>query len=394
MTGSGPDVAVSPFARLARLLAGTPAGMAAIDLALGEPREPLPGFVGPVLHAHLREFTRYPAIRGTEEFRRAVVAWLDRRYGLRGALDAERTVLPLNGSREGLFSAALAARDRKPVAGRPVVLLPNPFYQAYAAGAEAIGAEAVLMATAGDPLSAIDDLGPDVLARAVAMYVASPSNPEGHMLGVEGWRRLLDLARGNGIMLFADECYSEIYRAAPPAGVLEAAAGTPEGFAGIVAFHSLSKRSGLPGLRCGFAAGDPDFIDRWTRLRNMAAPQVPGPVQAVAVAAYRDESHVAAGRAAYNRRYAIAERALGPTFGAVTRPGGFFLWLDVGRFGSGEAVALKLWREAGVRTVPGGYLAAPDRAGINPGDPHLRVALVQNAEVTEEGLARVARLLQ
>ncbi len=398
MTGPAPaSAAASPFARLAKTLAGIAPGMPAIDLALGEPRQPLPGFVGPALTANLGGFTRYPAIRGTDEFRSTVAAWLDRRYRLGGAVDAERMVLPLNGTREGLFFAALGAREwaerLKPPASRPVILLPNPFYQAYAAGAGATGAEPVFVAGegGGDEVDAIAALPGETLARTIALFIAAPSNPQGRPLSLDAWSRLIGLARQHGFLLFADECYGEIYRQTPPPGVLEAAIGISEGFGSIVTFHSLSKRSGLPGLRCGFAAGDPDFLDAWTRLRNMAAPQVPTPVQAVAVAAYRDESHVAAGRAAYNARFAAAERILGGRFGAVTPPGGFFLWLDMARHGGGEAAALRLWREAGIRAVPGGYLAA-GTAGGNPGEPFLRVALVQDLNTTEEALTRLARL--
>jgi aspartate/methionine/tyrosine aminotransferase len=172
-------------------------------------------------------------------------------------------------------------------------------------------------------------LAPDLLARVVAMYFASPANPQGAVVSLEGWQSLISLARRHDFMLLADECYSEIHRGRPPAGVLEAALAMGGGFDRVVTFNSLSKRSNLPGLRCGFAAGDPDFLGPWSAFRNMAAPQVPNPMQAVAVAAYADEAHVAENRALYDAKYAVAERILGPRFGTVTPEGGFFLWLDV-----------------------------------------------------------------
>jgi aspartate/methionine/tyrosine aminotransferase len=192
-------------------------------------------------------------------------------------------------------------------------------------------------------------------------------------------------------MVFSDECYSEIYRDAPPASMLQAAAATGS-FDRVVAFNSLSKRSSLPGLRCGFAAGDPDFLGRWARLRNVCAPQVPAPVQAVASAALRDERHVAANRDLYNAKYRAAEAALAGRFGYATPAGGFFLWLDMATAGGGEAAAIRLWRDFGVRTLPGGYLARPDPTGRNPADNYIRVAMVDDLATTEEALGRIARL--
>jgi aspartate/methionine/tyrosine aminotransferase len=393
-----PRLAVaSPFQRLATLLRGRTAGRPAIDLTVGEPRHAVPGFVAQVLAAHVDDFGRYPPIRGTAAFREAVAGWLEKRYGLSAPIDRERGVLPLNGSREGLFSAAVhAVRTATGAkARRPAILLPNPFYAVYAAGAEAAGAEAVML-PAGPETGFLPDLGAvdgDILDRAVAVFYASPANPQGAVASLDAWGDLVGLARDRGFLLFADECYSEIWRGAPPAGVLEAADRQGQGLAGVVAFNSLSKRSNLPGLRCGFAAGDPDFLDDWARFRNVAAPQVPLPVQAVAVAAYADEDHVVANRRLYDEKFARAEALLGPRFGPVTPPGGFFLWLDVARFGGGEAVALRLWEEAGVRVLPGGYLAVPGPDGRDPGADYIRIAMVEAPERTDEALTRLSEVL-
>ncbi len=389
---SGPTSAgraISPFQKLNDRLAGIGPGLPPINLGLGEPQHPIPSFVGPVIAANLDLFGRYPAIRGSDAFRDTVAGWLNRRYSLAAApVDPATMVLPLNGSREGLFFAALGARERASSIERPVVLLPNPFYQAYAAGAEAAGLEIVLL-EAGPESRHLPDLsrvGADILARTVALYVASPTNPQGSVATQADWRGLIETARRHGFMIFADECYSEIYRSTPPTGVLEVAAGLGAGFDNIVTFHSLSKRSNLPGLRAGFAAGDPAFLTDWLRLRNMAAPQVPGPIQAVAVAAYGDEAHVAENRALYNEKFELARTILG----APVPEGGFFLWLDVG---DGEEAAIRLWREAGVRTIPGGYLCLPTETGDNPGHSFLRVAMVQDIATTTEALRRMARVL-
>ena len=387
---------VSPFQRLNDLLAAHPPGRAPINLTVGEPRHPVPGFVGPVLAREIDGFGRYPAIRGTDAFRRAVADWLEHRFGLdTGTIDVEHGVLPLNGSREGLFHAALEARRIwRGTSDRPAILLPNPFYQAYAAGAVAAGCEAVMI-DAGPETGFLPDLAAlpeELLARTVALYYASPANPQGAVARRADWLAAIALARAHGFMLFADECYSEIYRGtAAPDGVLAAAATTSEGFDRVVTFNSLSKRSNLPGLRCGFAAGDAAFLRGWVAFRNMAAPQVPGPVQAVAVAAFAAETHVAENRRLYDAKFAAAARILGSRYGYATPPGGFFLWLDVADRGGGEAVALRLWREAGVRAIPGGYLCGG--AGSTPGDAYLRVAMVESLALTEDALARIVETL-
>lgn len=382
---------VSPFARLNDRLAGIAPGRAPINLGLGEPQHPVPDFVAPVLAQHVAEFGRYPAIRGTDGFRGAVGEWLGRRYSLAEAIDPEKMVLPLNGSREGLFFAALGARERSRRIERPVMLLPNPFYQAYAAGAAAAGAEILLFEPPAD--GALPDLSlfdKGILDRLIGVYVASPAIPQGGIATLDDWRQLIEAARRFDFMIFADECYSELYRRTPPTGALEAASAIGEGYANVLAFHSLSKRSNLPGLRCGFVAGDPGFLTGWTRLRNMAAPQVPTPIQAVAVAAYADEVHVERNRDLYNEKFALAQSVLGPKLGGGIPEGGFFLWLPVG---DGEEMAVRLWREAGVRTIPGAYLCLPDAEGRNPGEGFLRVAMVQDVDVTAEALGRIAPLL-
>lgn len=384
---------ISPFARLTERLAGIPPGLPPIDLGVGEPQMAVPAFVSEALQKSLADFGRYPPIRGSEAFRKAVATWLARRYRLPAPIDPETMVLPLNGSREGLFFAALGASDfvKKE---RPVVVLPNPYYQAYAAGAEAAGAQLIPLDCPPELgfLPPIEKLSRKLLDRAIAFYVASPSNPEGAVASADLWRTWVRLARRHNFILFADECYSELYRTTPPPGVLEVAEGGDRPYANVVTFNSLSKRSGMPGLRVGFAAGDPAFIKSWTRLRNMAAPQVPLPIQAVAVAAYGDETHVEEGRALYNARYAAAERILGRRFGHATPPGGLFLWLDMSAEGGGESAAIRLWREAGVRCVPGAYFAHPRPDGTNPAESYLRVALVKDLPIIEEALTRMTRV--
>nr|WP_246546315.1 aminotransferase class I/II-fold pyridoxal phosphate-dependent enzyme [Ancylobacter defluvii] len=397
---SRPDpgpAARSPFIRLGELLADIEPGKPPLSLAVGEPRHAPPSFVGAVLAAHLDGFGRYPAGKGLPEFRAAAAAWCARRYALPRPLDPEREVLVLNGSREGLFlSAILARRLVSPAkaraiaeAGGPAILLPNPFYAAYGAGAEAAGCESVSLPlpASGGWLPDLDALDPRLLARTVALYFASPANPQGTIAPKAYLQRLVAIARAHEILVFADECYSEIWLGAePPTGILEVAG--PD-YAGVVTFNSLSKRSSLPGLRCGFCAGDAGFMAAFADLRNVAAPQVPEPLQHVGIAALADEAHVEESRALYRAKFDIADQILAGRFGYERPDGGFFLWLDVASIGGGEAAARKLWQREGLRTVPGGYLCRSEADGRNPGADYLRLALVQDLATTRAALPRV-----
>jgi N-succinyldiaminopimelate aminotransferase len=382
----------SPFVRLRELLDGIAPGKPAISLAVGEPQHPIPPFVGPIIAAHLAEFGRYPMNKGLDEFAQAVGQWLDRRYALPRAVDPTSEVLVLNGTREGLFLAALAAKNWVgPRAGRPAVLIPNPFYAAYAAGAVAADCEPVYLPTtrATGFLPDLDALRDELLARTVAVYLASPANPQGAVADRDYLNRLTALARRFGFLIFSDECYCEIYSERAPAGMLEAAGAD---FANVVVFHSLSKRSSLPGLRVGFAAGDRKFLQAYLELRNVAAPQVPTPLQHVAIAAYGDERHVEDNRRLYREKFDLADQIVGDRYGYRRPAGGFFLWLDVAAQGGSEAATVALWREAGLRVVPGRYLAREQSDGSNPGENYIRVAMVQNKEITADALHRLVEV--
>jgi N-succinyldiaminopimelate aminotransferase len=383
----------SPFVRLAELIAGVPPGKPAIDLGVGEPKHAVPDFVGPVIAAHIKDFGRYPRNEGTPQFRRAAAEWAARRYRLARVPDPEREVLVLNGSREGLFLGAIAAkRHVANRAGRPAILVPNPFYAAYSAGAVAAECEVVYMPATRQSgfLPDLDTLDPALLARTVAMFLATPSNPQGAVADRTYLERVTALARRYGFLLFCDECYSEIYTKAEPAGALQAAG---DGFENVILFQSLSKRSNLPGLRIGFVIGDRRFIAKFLELRNVAAPQVPIPTQEVAIAAYGDEAHVEANRDLYRQKFDLADQIIGDRYGYRRPAGGFFLWLDVGARGGSEAAAAKLWHEAGVRVLPGRYIARDEADGSNPGADFIRVAMVHDRETTAEALHRIVAVL-
>ena len=387
------DIGRSPFVRLRELLGNAEPGKPAISLAVGEPQHPVPAFVGPVVAAHIGEFGRYPMNKGLDAFCEAAASWLGRRFALPRPIDPLSEMLVLNGSREGLFLAAIAAaRFVGGRRGRPAMLIPNPFYAAYAAGAVAANCEPVyLPATAATGfLPDLDALPEELLARTGALFMASPSNPQGAVADLAYLKRLVALARRYGFLIFSDECYSEIYTRHAPAGMLEAAG--PD-FANVVEFQSLSKRSNLPGLRIGFAAGDQKFLARFLELRNVSAPQVPMPMQRVAIAAYGDEAHVEENRRLYALKFDLADQIIGDRYGYRRPAGGFFLWLDVSAHGGDEVATLRLWRGAGLRVVPGRYLARDQADGSNPGRGYIRVAMVQDQDTTAQALHRLVEVL-
>lgn len=395
----------SPFPRLNALIEGIEPGKPPLVMSLGEPQHPFPGFVMEEISRNSALFGKYPPIVGTAEFRNAAAGWLGRRYGIAEAigkgraLDPETQILPVNGTREALFNIAQIATPPQKAGKRPAILMPNPFYQCYAAAALAAGAEPVYIAATRETgfMPDFEALSEELLARTAMIYFCSPANPQGSVASLDYLKRLIALAREHAIVLAIDECYADIYDREPPAGALEAALGMAgEGadpFANIIVFHSLSKRSSLPGLRSGFCAGERALMQRFRNFRNIAAPQVPLPLMAASAACWNDDAHAAVNRDLYRAKIDAAERVLGNRFGFYRPPGGFFLWLDVG---DGETAARELWAKAGVKVLPGAYLSREDSPygpGGNPGTAYIRVALVDGEAETEEALARMAEVL-
>ena len=388
---------LSSFTRTARLLEGIePGHKKPIEMTAGDPKEAMPGFVADKLVEARELLGTYPRIRGSDDLRKAIAAWIARRYGLAKDVDFEHEVLPLNGSREGLFFAALPAVGRKSFDGRPVMLLPNPFYQAYLGSTYGTGCEPVYLNATAETghLPDLDALARDgdILRRAAAFYLCSPANPQGSVAGPEYLRKALALAREHDFMLFLDECYSEIYTREAPTGGLQVAAATPERFKNVVVFNSLSKRSNLPGMRSGFAAGDGDFLDTLAEIRNLTAPQMPGPVQHASTAVWSEEQHVSVIRQAYRAKFNVCDELLTGRFGYRRPDGGFFLWLDMSQLGGAEAATLTIWKRCGVKVIPGVYLAHEDRHGVNPGRNFIRLALVHDAATVREALTRIVQL--
>ena len=376
-----PDYA---FPRLRKLLDSHAPGGDPIAMTIGEPRHAMPDFVGPILAANLGGFGVYPPNDGAPELLAAIAGWIARRYGV---TVAEDRLMVLNGTREGLFNAAIALCPETKNGKKPVILMPNPFYQVYAVAALTVGAEPVYVpATAATGhLPDYGSLPQDVLDRVALAYICSPANPQGAVASADYLADLLTLAEKHDFKILADECYSEIWRDTAPTGLLQVAASEGADSERAVVFHSLSKRSNLPGLRSGFVASGPQSMLRLRQLRAFAGAPLPLPLQKVAEACWQDEGHVTASRALYQAKFRQADQIFAGLQGYQTPAGGFFLWLPVD---DGEAATVKLWRETGVRVLPGAYLSR-DAGGQNPGKGYIRVALVAPATETQRGLTQL-----
>ncbi len=377
------------FPRLRTLLDAYAPGGPVVHMTIGEPRHAMPDFVGDVIAENLAGFANYPPNNGTPELLSAISAWLNRRYGV--DIDPETQIMALNGTREGLFNAAVALCPEDIRGQKPVVLIPNPFYQVYAIAALAVGAEPVFVPATAETgfLPDFSAVPRDILNRTAIAYLCSPSNPQGAVAGRDDWAGLIAQAEKFGFRIFADECYSEIYRDTPPPGALEVAIEGGADPERVLTFQSLSKRSNLPGLRSGFVAGGPENIDNIRRLRAYAGAPLPLPLLRVAERAWADEAHVEASRALYQEKYAIADEVFADVPGYLPPEAGFFLWLPVE---DGETAALKLWRETGIRAIPGSYFAR-DVDGQNPGKGYIRVALVAPKDETKQALITLRRCL-
>jgi len=372
------------FPRLRSLLDAHAPGGEVMHMTIGEPKHAFPAWVGDIIAENTAEFGRYPVNEGTIELRQAVCDWVQRRYGV--ALDPERHAMALNGTREGLYNAMMALCPETK-GGKPVVLLPNPFYQVYMVAAISVGADPVLLPATAETghLPDFSAVSPETLDRTAVVYLCSPSNPQGAVASHDYWRDLIALGEKHDFQIFADECYSEIYRGDAPAGALQVAHQMGADPERVVIFHSLSKRSNLPGLRSGFVAGGPETIARLKQLRNYAGAPLPMPLQRVAEKVWADEAHVIENRALYAEKYALADDILGHLPGYQSPEAGFFLWLPVE---DGEKAALKLWKETGVRVLPGAYLSR-EVGGNNPGQGYIRVAMVAPKDEMAQGLNRL-----
>ena len=373
------------FPRLRALLDAHAPGGDVVHMTIGEPRHAFPSWLTDEITAHADGFGQYPVNEGSPALLEAAADWVQRRYGV--SLDPSTRLMALNGTREGLYNAMMALCPERKRGERPLVLVPNPFYQVYMVAALSVGAEPVFLDATEDTgyLPDLSAVSGDMLDRVAVVYLCSPSNPQGAVASRAYWAELIALAEKHDFRIFADECYSEIYRDDPPPGVLEVAQEVGADPERIVAFHSLSKRSNVPGLRSGFVAAGPESIKALKQLRNYAGSPLPMPLQHAAARLWADEAHVEENRRLYAAKYARADAIMAGVPGYRAPEAGFFLWLPVA---DGEEAALRLWRETGVRVLPGAFLAQ-ERGGVNPGAGFIRVAMVAPEEEMARGLTRL-----
>ncbi|MGB7316375.1 MAG: aminotransferase class I/II-fold pyridoxal phosphate-dependent enzyme [Planktotalea sp.] len=373
------------FPRLRALLDHHTPGGDVVHMTIGEPKHAFPDWVSGIIADNAAGFNSYPPNDGTPELQGAIADWLKRRFG--AVVDPSNQVMALNGTREGLYNAAMALCPETKNGAQPVILTPNPFYQVYMIAAISVGAAPhfVNATAASDHLPDFNSVPAEVLERTSIAYMCSPANPQGAVATDEFWRNLIALGEKHDFQIFADECYCEIYRDAPPVGALKVAQDMGADPERVVVFHSLSKRSNLPGLRSGFVAGGPESIKRIKQLRAYSGAPLPLPLQKVAERAWADDTHVDENRALYQEKYRIADEVFANVQGYQGPDAGFFLWLPVE---DGEEAALKLWRETGVRVLPGEYLSKDTNQG-NPGKEYIRVAMVAPKDEMQRGLEKI-----
>ncbi len=373
------------FPRLRALLDHHEPGGEVVQMTIGEPRHDFPAWVTEIIMENAAGFQKYPPNEGSAELRSAITDWINRRYGV--DLNADTNVMALNGTREGLYNAAMALCPEQKNGQQPIILCPNPFYQAYMVAALSVGAQPHFVpATAvTGHLPDYSGLPSDVLNRTAMAYICSPANPQGAVASHDYWAELIRLAEQYDFRILADECYSEIYRNEAPTGVLSVARELGADPERVTLFNSLSKRSNLAGLRSGLIAGGPETIKRVKQLRSYAGAPLPSPLQAVAAKAWSDEEHVQENRRLYQEKYRVADEVFSGVQAYMPPEAGFFLWLPVG---DSEKTALKLWQETGVRVLPGAYLSQGD-PGQNPGEDFIRVAMVAPKTELQQGLIKL-----
>ena len=382
-----------PFERLAKLLRGSkPALDPVIPLTMGEPQHPPPDVAVALLKEHAELVAKYPATQGRAQLRAAIARWLEKRFVL-PSIDPEHHVLPLNGTREGLFALAQAVVSTHQAGG---VICPNPFYQIYEGAALLAGSQPLLLNCDEHNgfLPDIDLVTPAQWQNCQLVYLCTPGNPGGAVMSSRQLQRLIALAHEHNFLIASDECYSEIYpdEAAPPTGLLEAAAamGNTE-FRHCLCFHSLSKRSNLPGLRSGFVAGDPEWIAHFRRYRTYHGCAMPLHHQIASEWAWGDEEHVLANRARYRQKFEAVAPILSAVLLTPEPDAGFYLWPQTPV--DDEHFAQTIYERAGVSLLPGSYLARETATG-NPGAKRVRIALVAELSQCVEAAQRIADCLR
>lgn len=380
-----------PFERLAALLKNNapPAALAHIAMSIGEPRHAPPKLVLDALAANLHQLGSYPATKGLPVLRESIAAMLQRRYLPAGAnVDAESMVLPVNGTREALFSFVQAQVERKPGA---LVAMPNPCYLIYDGATLLAGATPYYLNTtaANRFLPDLDAVPPAVWDRVQVLFLCSPGNPTGAVLSLDYLQHALRLAEKHDFVIAADECYAELYldEARQPPSLLRAAWLTGrQRFERCIVFHSLSKRSSVPGLRSGFVAGDPALMRPFLQYRIYHGCAMPVPTQLASAVAWQDDAHVAVNRALYQEKFARVLPVLQPVLNVVQPDGGFYLWPDIA--GDDVGFTQKLHATQNLTILPGSFMAR-EHGGLNPGRGRVRISLVAGVDECVAGAERI-----
>ena len=373
---------------------GQPAIEGHIALSIGEPKHKAPDFVLDSISNNLNEINRYPLTKGSLELRTAITNWLTNRFKLSGnALDPEQHVLPVTGTREALFSFAQCFIDRTKDA---LILMPNPFYQIYEGAAILSGATPYFYNTVKENnyLPDFDAIDESIWQDCQIIYICTPGNPTGSVISKQQLIKLIKLSQQYDFIIVSDECYSEIYfdENNPPAGLLEAAeaCGNTD-FTNCMVFHSLSKRSNLPGMRSGFVAGNAELIKYYLLYRTYHGSAMPPVHQIASIEAWNDEDHVIHNRALYVKKFAAVIDILSPVIDLSLPDAGFYLWLNTPI--DDEAFAKNLYSQQNVTVLPGSYLSRESN-GINPGQNHVRLALVAPFDECVTAAKRIKQYIQ
>ncbi len=385
-----------PFERLTALRKGVQpnADYSPIALHIGEPKHEVPAFALEILQRYQREYGNYPASRGLPELRRAIADWLIRRFDLPHAwVDPDRHVLPVSGTREALFAFAQFIIDR---ATPGLVVMPNPFYQIYEGAALLAGAEPYFLNCTEENgfLPDVEAVPPSVWERTQLLYLCTPGNPTGTVASLGYLKRLIELSDKYGFVIASDECYSEIFprEDAPPPGLLQACREVGrDDFRNCVVFHSLSKRSNLPGLRTGFVAGDAELMKKFLLYRTYHGCAMPLPVQRASIAAWNDEEHVRNNRDLYRAKFAAVRPLLEGVLEAPAPDAAFYLWAKTPV--DDEQFSLALFRDYNVSVLPGSYLSR-EAHGFVPGKNRIRISLVATVDECVEAAKRIRALVE
>lgn len=388
-----------PFAKMNSLLADSIANTACseIKLGIGEPKHPPPSFVLDVLQQNLDRFNRYPTTEGLFELRQTIAHWLEKRFFLRH-VNAHQQVLPVMGTREAIFSLVQAVVNHgEDHTLEPVVVMPNPFYQIYEGATILANATPYFV-----PCTFENNFKGDyravpieVWSRTQLLFVCSPNNPTGSMMSLDDWEFIMRLSDKYGFIIASDECYSELYFDQPPIGLLQACTSFGrDNYKNCIVFHSLSKRSNLPGLRSGFVAGDADILKSYLQYRTYQGCAMPIPHQLASIAAWQDEKHVAHNRALYKEKFALWMEELGELLDLRMPDAGFYFWIKVPPLfaGDDEAFVTALYEEANIHALAGRYLSR-EVNGKNPGQGYVRIALVASVSESREAISRIRNML-